>query len=83
MLKDKLVQFSFGLHYRFAEWLEAREIEMGDQLARLLANNVSKNAEIQNLNFMVQERVEVYLTFNFMPALGWLCRFFTVNSCFV
>ena len=48
---------------------------MGDQLARLLADNVSKNAEIQNLNIMVQERVEVYLTFDFMPALGWLCRF--------
>ena len=48
---------------------------MGDQLARLLADNVSKNAEIQNLNIVVQERVEVYLTFDFLPTLGWLCRF--------
>ena len=40
------------------EQIEARENEMGDQLARLLADNVSKNAEIQNLYIRVLGRVE-------------------------
>ena len=48
--------------------IEARENEMVDQLARLIANNVSKNAEIQNLKIMVQERVEVDLTFDFYAS---------------
>ena len=49
--------------------IEARENEMVDQLARLIADNDSKNAEIQNLKIMVQERVEVDLTFDFYASL--------------
>ena len=49
--------------------IEARENEMIDQLARLIADNDSKNAEIQNLKIVVQERVEVDLTFDFYASL--------------
>ena len=80
MLRDELVEFSFGLHYNFVKWLEAREIEMVDQLARLLANNVSYNAEIQNLNIKVLERVEVYLFLDFMPTWRWLWSFLLLIS---
>ena len=48
---------------------------MGDQLARLLAENVSKFAEIQNFNIRVLEGVEGYLFLDFMPAWRWLWSF--------
>ena len=38
--------------------IEARMSEVADQLARLKADNDSKNAEIKNLKIVVQEKVE-------------------------
>ena len=59
------------LHFcRIVDTIEARMNEMVDQLARLKADNDSKNAEIQNLKIVVQEKVEVDLTFNCNGGFG-------------
>ena len=61
----------------FVVGLEAREIKL---VARLLADNVSKNADIQNFNFRVLERVEVYLFLDFMPVWRWQWSFLLLIS---